>query len=533
TVAGQYAAAAGTMFLGLSQIRTDIATDDLATFVAVSMLGVVWWRQRQGHSVPTDVLTRAAAAIVALLAVVIAWGVIGAIVRHGPLALVAPFPTISDLQGLPARALDTLPVAPGAFVVLLTALGYCLFAMGGSEALTHIAPELQQPRILHLRRTARLVGIYALIATAGAAFLASALVPQSVRMTWFDAPLAALPSYLPGPAWIRFLLSVIGVVTIALFLTTTVIRSATAVQNLLLRLSDEGFLAGTIRTLHTRFGTRSRVIDLVAIAQAGIIVMSAGQVSWLARIYAIGLVCCALLKIGALIRFRTLRTEPRAFRVPLNIRTAKREWPVGLVVAGGLIGIPAALLIATGDPASIVGAVLVTLLTGLMVVSRTAEGQEHPGAEAFDEFQLLASADAALHSVDARPGNLLVAVRRPHFLAHLTAALQAAGDRDVVAMTVRLVGADSSNDPQSRPQFTEEEHRLFTAVVAIAERYGRAVRLLIVPADNVFDAVAETVVRLHSSEIYTGESETLSADDQARLLGEAWERVPKTEPFDV
>jgi magnesium transporter len=532
TVTGQYVAAAGTEFIGLSQIRTDIATDDLATFVAVCLLGVVWWRQRQGHSVPTDALTRAVAALVALLAAVISWGVIGAIVRHGALAFVAPFPAISDLQSLPPRGFPTLPVAPGAFVGLLTALGYCLFAMGGSEALTHVAPELQQPRILHLRRTARLVGIYALIAIAGTAFLASALVPHAIRITWFDAPLAALPSFLPGPAWIRLLLAVIGVVAIALLLTATVFRSATAVQNLLLRLSDEGFLSGTIRTLHTRFGTRSRVIDLVAIAQAGIIVMSAGQVSWLARIYAIGLVCCALLKIAALIRFRALRTEPRAFRVPLNIKTAKREWPVGLVVAGGLIGIPAALLIATGDPASIVGAVLVAVLTGMMAMSRPAEGQDKTGA--FDEFQLLASADAGLHSVDARSGNLLVAVRRPHFLAHLTAALQAAGDRDVVVMTVRLVGADSSNEPHSRLQFTEDEHRLFTAVVAIAERYGRAVRLLIVPAAaTVFDAVAETVVRLHSSEIYTGESETLSADDQARLLGEAWERVPKAEPLDV
>ena len=70
-------------------------------------------------------------------------------------------------------------------------------------------------------------------------------------------------------------------------------------------------------------------------------------------------------------------------------------------------------------------------------------------------------------------------------------------------------------------------------MVTVAERYGRPVRLLIVPASNVFDAVAQTVVRLRSSEVYTGESETLSADDQALLLGEAWERVSKTEPFDV
>ncbi len=63
---------------------------------------------------------------------------------------------------------------------------------------------------------------------------------------------------------------------------------------------------------------------------------------------------------------------------------------------------------------------------------------------------------------------------------------------------------------------------------------GRAVRLLIVPAANVFDAVAETAVRLPSSDVHVGESETLAADDQARLLGEAWEHDAEgREPLDV
>ena len=58
-------------------------------------------------------------------------------------------------------------------------------------------------------------------------------------------------------------------------------------------------------------------------------------------------------------------------------------------------------------------------------------------------------------------------------------------------------------------------------------------RLLIVPGVNVFDAVVETALRLGSAEIHVGESETLSADDQARLLGEAWERAPHARGVDV
>ena len=80
---------------------------------------------------------------------------------------------------------------------------------------------------------------------------------------------------------------------------------------------------------------------------------------------------------------------------------------------------------------------------------------------------------------------------------------------------------------------TPAEQQLFSHVVALTERHRRSVRLLIVPAHDVFDAIASTVVRLRSSEVYVGESASLSADDQGRLLGEAWEHLEKTEDLQV
>ena len=120
---------------------------------------------------------------------------------------------------------------------------------------------------------------------------------------------------------------------------------------------------------------------------------------------------------------------------------------------------------------------------------------------------------------------MLVPVRNPHSLTHLTAALQAPRDRDVVVMTVRLVGVDVAEDAATDAAPTPAERRLLSEVVAVAERHGRPVRLLIVPAHNVFDAIVATILRLRSSDVYVGESSTLSADEQARLLGEAWERA--------
>jgi magnesium transporter len=118
-------------------------------------------------------------------------------------------------------------------------------------------------------------------------------------------------------------------------------------------------------------------------------------------------------------------------------------------------------------------------------------------------------------------------------LAHVVGALQTPGDRDVVVMTARLLDVDVSEEAAAAATPTPYERRLLSDVVALAERVGRPVRLLIVPTRNVVDAIVATTIRLRSSDVFVGESSTLSAGDQARILGEAWERADKPETLDV
>jgi magnesium transporter len=91
-------------------------------------------------------------------------------------------------------------------------------------------------------------------------------------------------------------------------------------------------------------------------------------------------------------------------------------------------------------------------------------------------------------------------------------------------MTARLLGDDGIDDADAA-QPTAAEQLVFSRALALAERYSRPVRLVIVPARDVFDAVVSTAIQLHASEVYVGESATISADEQARRLGEAWERA--------
>ncbi len=262
--------------------------------------------------------------------------------------------------------------------------------------------------------------------------------------------------------------------------------------------------------------------------------VSGGNTAWIARGYALAVVVTAILKLAALVRYRATRPEKRAYRVPVNVKIAGREWPIGLVAAAAILAVAAIVLMAKVDPPSLASlASIVALSIALGISKRSIASQPVRGSRLLDEFQLLPSDDVDLRQVDVRPGNLLVPVRRPHVLTHLVAALRAAGRRDVVVMTVRLVGVDVPDDPQQDPRATDDERYLLSAVIAVAEREGHAVNLMIVPGVNVFDSVIETALRLESSEIHVGESETLSADDQARLLGDAWERASKPSAVDV
>ena len=67
-------------------------------------------------------------------------------------------------------------------------------------------------------------------------------------------------------------------------------------------------------------------------------------------------------------------------------------------------------------------------------------------------------------------------------------------------------------------------------MVAVAEKQGKHVSLLVVPTNDVFESIVATAQRLHSSVIVCGLSNKLTADEQGKLTGDAWERLPEPRP---
>jgi magnesium transporter len=197
-----------------------------------------------------------------------------------------------------------------------------------------------------------------------------------------------------------------------------------------------------------------------------------------------------------------------------------------------ILALPELALLAHRDAPSAAAALMLLALSLTLVMSRGDFVPAAPLTE-FDAFQLRPSDELSLERIDPRPGCLLVSARNPHALMHVAAALRTPRDRDIVVMTARLRNVDADEDGLDDTTSTPAEQLLFSRVLAIAERYARPVRLLVVPASDVFDAIVAALVRLQASELYVGESATLSAEAQARFLGEAWERGPHSGPGDV
>ena len=151
-----------------------------------------------------------------------------------------------------------------------------------------------------------------------------------------------------------------------------------------------------------------------------------------------------------------------------------------------------------------------------------------------EKFSVQVSDDVSLESVDIRPGYVVVAVRNPNRLDHLKKVLAKTDTRkmDIVVLSVRVVNPAGAGEHALEPHqiFAEDETRLFSKVVGLAEKAGKSVRLLAVPATEADLAWLEIARSLQASRIVAGRSGKMSPDEQARRAGQAWERLPEPRP---
>jgi magnesium transporter len=488
-----YAASFAAGWMAQWTVTSRLTLQELVMVGAIVLIATLWTRSRLRLQIPNSAVIRGVwIGILVLLGMVIFGAV--SIVRRDVSAL---SPVLAPpWSGTPDASLL------GKVLQLLAGLALVLPILGGGGSLSRAAREFAPPRVRSVRRTAFLVALLVSTVAILSSFLFVGLIPRGDAEPWAVTPLSAIAQYVSVPPWMTGILTVL-VLGASFFLLVPAAKAALDdAEQLLRRLSLEGLLPRNM----------ANSANVAATATVLITIGCGAQVTWLSRAYGISIAVALFLRIFVNARLRRTLTDPRPFHVPGVLQ----------VIVAVVVGLSALGLILSGDGPSLIG---LGFVLGLGIVLAAAQGSTPPISAEEDPFELSTSLDVSLGQVDVRPGNVLVAVRHPDSLAHVVTAMHAAGDRDVVAVTVRLLGIDVDDDSGQGTTSTRDERYLFSQVVALTERYARPIRLLIVPAQNIFDGVVAVALRLHSSEIYVAESDTLSASDQAGLLGEAWERA--------
>jgi magnesium transporter len=511
---GQYAVSFGAGWMTKWSVTAQLTVQELVVVGAVILIGLLWSRARIGFQIPSTQVARAIWIAVLVMLTIILLGAIAIVKTHVPLLE----QSLASLRGTDNSTFLQRTLG------LLWSFALVLPALGGGDALARAAHELAPPRLQALRRTSFLVAFFAFILTVFSSFLYVALVPGDQANLWAATPLSGLAQHVVLPIWAEGLMTVLILGAALVVLVPVAHAALEETEQLLRRLSTERVLPQEIARTDPSGRTPANSINVAAAAAILVTFASGAQISWLSRAYGVSIAVALLLKIGTTLHLRRTRRESAAFSTPVNLHVGAKAIPIGLIVVALLVALSVVALLFSGDVPSIAA---MSLIAGLGVALAMGRKGLAVVAEEEEPFDLLTAPDVSLGNVEVRPNNVLVAVRHPHSLAHVVAALQEAGDRDIVVVTVRLLGIDVDDETGGGQASTPNERQLFSRVVALTERYGRSVRLLIVPAHDVFDGIVNVAVRLHSSEVHVGESSTLPCPEQGRLLGEAWERIEK------
>jgi hypothetical protein len=264
--------------------------------------------------------------------------------------------------------------------------------------------------------------------------------------------------------------------------------------------------------------------------------ISRGDVTFLANLYAFGVIWSFAMKGMAVLVLRYTHPGDREYRVPLNFRIAGVEIPLGLALITLTLLSLAIVNLFTKPDATIAGVTFSIFLFIVFTISERYTRRSRGTAQhvEMDQFHLATEGDLTPEAVGARPGNILVPVSNIHALYHLGNVLDRVkpGRRDVIVLHVRLLRRSASGeyDLEAEQLFGSIEQQLFSQALSIAEKRGKTIRLAVVASNNLWDGILRAAESLQSSTIVLGHSPKESTEDQAKNIGDAWEQLGDPKP---
>ena len=506
-------------------------TNWFAVFFSVAVTVYFWWENIKGVPESSHKALRIMQVTTLMVVILLVWCPI-TLILHPETTKLPPLPTPSNLH-LSGESLGWLNgtfLAQISFVVIIVSLGHSLLAMSGFETLAQVYREVAYPKMQNLRITANIVCTYALICTGVISVLCVMIIPDSVRSQYYDNMIGGLVTYLAGPALLKLLFHTFVVIVGVLILAGAVNTSLIGVNGVLNRVAEDGVLLDWFRKPHRKFGTTFRILNLMALLQIATIILSRGDVFLLGEAYAFGVVWSFALKALGVLVLRYQRHN-QEYKFPFNFNLAGVEIPVGLIVTTLILFLVAIANLFTKKIATTYGVSFTVVLYILFTISEHINARKKTEHRSdLEKFNLEHQPQVESQGLKARPGCVLVAIRDYRRMYHLERVLEKTNMRrhDIVVMSVRQLSAGAAEyDLREDQIFAGYEQELFSHVVSIAEKQGKTVDLLVVPAANPFDALVQTASKLEASRLVVGVSARMSSDELARRIGLAWESLPE------
>jgi amino acid transporter len=533
--AGQYLAGLLNEMLAYGHVHVVLNASAAAEIFAIVATLYFWWENVKGITESSEKALWIMQLTTAMVIALIAWCGYTLLVRgaHFPPAPI-PRNIVMTRHALGWLAGSRIPQM-FSLVAVFIALGHSVLAMSGAESLAQVYREIEHPKLPNLKKAALVIFIYSMVFTSLVSFFAVMIIPDKTRPQYFENLIGGLAMSLQGPFIARLVFHIFVVVVGTLILSGAVNTAIVGSNGVLNRVSEDGVLSDWFREPHPKFGTSYRIINMVVILQIAMILVSRGDVTFLANLYAFGVIWSFVLNGVAVFVLRYTQPQKREFKVPLNVTIAGREIPLGVALIT-LILLSIAVVNLFTKPAATVSGVLFSglLFVGFELSEKRIQKHRGQAHVELDRFNLAQASEPTAENVGVQPGNILVPVSTHYSLYHLEAALRRARRRraEVVALHVQLLSRAPSGESDLAPEqlFGTIEQLLFTRVLSIAEKEGKPVRLTVVAASDLWDGILRTAANLESATIVSGSSSKISTLDQAREIGIAWERMPEPRP---
>jgi amino acid transporter len=496
-----------------------------------------WWENTKGIQESSEKALRVMQVTTVMVVMLLGWSAL-TLFKSGYNAV--PLPTPANLHfsreslgflrhSFPEQSLAKMFGLLG----ILIAFGHSVLAMSGEESLAQVNRELAHPKLRNLKRAAIVIAIYSFVFTGLSALLSVMLIPDAVRVPVYkDNLISGLAMYMWGPLLLRLVFRAFVVVVGFLILSGAVNTAIIGSNGVLNRVSEDGVLADWFRVPHRKYGTSSRIINLVVLLQILTILASRGDVYVLGEAYAFGVIWSFTFNSLSMLVLRFKYKGVRGWKVPPNVTIAGTEIPIGLLSVFLVLLATALVNLATKSVATVAGVSFSVVFFVIFTVSEHANRKKFALAkqQMKDHFQLLQSDIVGRDLLGIRAGSVLVPIRDYNTMNHLRWALEHTDtkEQEVVVMSARISQFGSAAYGLSTEQiFDDYEQTLFTRAVSIAEGFGKKISLLVVPARDAWSAISQTAHNLDSSSVVAGVSSKMTTAEQAFNLGTAWEAIPE------